>query len=54
MGSPLQVSTAAMYKATADDRGTIQALARQLDKAREDGQHALGPILTHISNIALP
>ncbi|KAF8131721.1 hypothetical protein K438DRAFT_1788226 [Mycena galopus ATCC 62051] len=26
-----------MYQATADDRGTVQALARQLDKAQEDG-----------------
>ncbi|KAJ6501497.1 hypothetical protein C8R47DRAFT_1107562 [Mycena vitilis] len=36
-GSPLQLSTEAMYNATADDRGTIQALARQLDKVAEDG-----------------
>ncbi|KAJ6517961.1 hypothetical protein C8R47DRAFT_1062533 [Mycena vitilis] len=33
----ITLSTEAMYNATADDRGTIQALARQLDKVAEDG-----------------
>ncbi|KAJ6450039.1 hypothetical protein C8R47DRAFT_336404 [Mycena vitilis] len=33
----MRKSAEAMYRATADDRGTIQALARQLDKAQEDG-----------------
>lgn len=36
--SPMRKSAEAMYKATADDRGTIQALARQLDEAQEDGE----------------
>jgi hypothetical protein len=27
-----------MYHATADDRGTVQALARDLDTAQEDGK----------------
>ncbi|KAJ7749137.1 hypothetical protein B0H16DRAFT_1461303 [Mycena metata] len=36
-GSPMHQSAESMYRATADDRGTIQALARQLDKAQEDG-----------------
>ncbi|KAF7367759.1 hypothetical protein MSAN_00839900 [Mycena sanguinolenta] len=37
--SPMYKSAEAMYKATSDDRGTIQALARQLDKAHEDGMY---------------
>lgn len=36
--SPLQQSIAAMYRATADDRGTVQALSRDLDEANKDGQ----------------
>ncbi|KAL4258273.1 hypothetical protein AB1N83_009184 [Pleurotus pulmonarius] len=30
-------SVAAMYRATSDDRGTVQALAREVDEATEDG-----------------
>jgi hypothetical protein len=26
-----------MYRASADDRGTVQALAQELDKAQEEG-----------------
>lgn len=33
----LQHSIAAMYDATADDRGTVQALARELDDTQQDG-----------------
>ena len=29
----------AMYKASADDRGTVQTLSRELDEAREDGAY---------------
>ena len=36
--SPLHHSVAAMYRATADDRGTIQGLARELDEAHGDGK----------------
>lgn len=33
-----------MYKASADDRGTVQALAHELDEAQEAGmQHLSGP-----------
>lgn len=32
-----QNSINAMYHATADDRGTVQALARELDDADKDG-----------------
>lgn len=32
-----QNSINAMYRATADDRGTVQALARELDDANTDG-----------------
>lgn len=32
-----QDAVAAMFEASADDRGTVQALARQLDSAHEDG-----------------
>lgn len=35
--SPIHKSITAMYSATADDRGTVQALARELDEANEDG-----------------
>lgn len=31
-------AVAAMYRASADDRGTIQALSKELDMAREDGE----------------
>ena len=30
----------AMYRASADDRGTVQALAQELDKAQEEGSSA--------------
>ncbi|KAJ6479999.1 hypothetical protein C8R47DRAFT_1074460 [Mycena vitilis] len=54
--SPMRKSAEAMYRATADDRGTIQALARQLDKAQEDGgvdfelsaKFSIGPVPTHV------
>jgi hypothetical protein len=32
-----QAAVAAMFEASADDHGTVQALARQLDSAHEDG-----------------
>lgn len=32
-------SVAAMYRATSDDRGTVQALAREVDEATEDGTY---------------
>ncbi len=32
-----QEAVAAMFEASADDRGTVQALARDLDAANEDG-----------------
>jgi hypothetical protein len=28
-----------MYRASADDRGTVQNLSRELDEAHEDGRH---------------
>lgn len=34
-----QTSIDAMYRATAYDRGTVQALARELDDAEIDGMH---------------
>ncbi|KAJ7088239.1 hypothetical protein C8R44DRAFT_947747, partial [Mycena epipterygia] len=37
VGSALREAVELMYHATADDRGTVQALARDLDTAREDG-----------------
>ncbi|KAF7371377.1 hypothetical protein MSAN_00774200 [Mycena sanguinolenta] len=60
-GSPLHRSAEAMYHATSDDRGTIQALARQLDKAHEDGgivfqlspKFSIGPVSAEIFNCAL-
>jgi hypothetical protein len=33
----LQAAVAARFKASADDRGTVQALAKELDEAQEDG-----------------
>lgn len=36
----LQHSISQMYRATNDDRGTVQALARQLDETDEDGRLA--------------
>lgn len=33
----VQASVSAMYRATADDRGTVQALARELDDVTADG-----------------
>lgn len=30
-----------MYHATADDRGTVQALASDLDEAQQDGAYIL-------------
>jgi hypothetical protein len=33
----LQEAIQVMYRASADDRGTVQALAKDLDAAREDG-----------------
>jgi len=33
----LQAAVAAMFKASTDDHGTIQALAKELDEAQEDG-----------------
>ncbi|KAF7377366.1 hypothetical protein MSAN_00157800 [Mycena sanguinolenta] len=35
-GSELQRAIQVMYRASADDRGTVQALSRELDAARED------------------
>lgn len=32
---------AAMYRASADDRGTVQALSKELDEAQEDGKYFL-------------
>lgn len=32
-----------MFDASADDRGTVQALARELDEVNEDGKHAIMP-----------
>ena len=38
----LQICLTSMYKATADDRGTVQGLARELDDATADGKlHSL-------------
>lgn len=37
--SYIQNSIDTMYKATADDRGTVQALARELDDAQVDGTY---------------
>lgn len=37
MGSELREAVQAMYHASEDDRGTVQALARELDTVREDG-----------------
>jgi hypothetical protein len=37
VGSELRTAVEIMYGATADDRGTVQALARELDVARENG-----------------
>ncbi|KAJ7814371.1 hypothetical protein B0H13DRAFT_1924870 [Mycena leptocephala] len=37
VGSELREAVEIMYHATADDRGTVQALARDLDTAQEDG-----------------
>ncbi|KAF8155108.1 hypothetical protein K438DRAFT_2026517 [Mycena galopus ATCC 62051] len=37
VGSELRRAVELMYHATADDRGTVQALARELDTARENG-----------------
>ncbi|KAJ7143704.1 hypothetical protein C8R44DRAFT_724739 [Mycena epipterygia] len=37
VGSELRDAVEIMYNATADDRGTVQALARELDAARENG-----------------
>ncbi|KDQ55237.1 hypothetical protein JAAARDRAFT_196089 [Jaapia argillacea MUCL 33604] len=39
--SDIRLVVDAMYKASADNRGTVQALARDLDEAREDGGVAL-------------
>ncbi|KAF7348324.1 hypothetical protein MSAN_01786200 [Mycena sanguinolenta] len=36
VGSELRDAVAVMYNATDDDRGTVQALARELDAARQD------------------
>lgn len=36
-----QTSIDAMYRATTDDRGTVQALARELDDADMDGARIL-------------
>jgi hypothetical protein len=33
----LRDAVSAMYRASADDRGTVQSLSRELDDAREDG-----------------
>jgi hypothetical protein len=33
----MQAMVQAMYEASSDDRGTVQALARELDKAHQDG-----------------
>ncbi|KAJ7583887.1 hypothetical protein C8J56DRAFT_1166808 [Mycena floridula] len=35
-GSPLRLAVETMYKASADDRGTVQNLARDLDEVNED------------------
>lgn len=37
--SPLHRTVVAMYEASADDRGTVQALARDLDEAQQDGKY---------------
>ncbi|KAJ7834061.1 hypothetical protein B0H14DRAFT_2591119 [Mycena olivaceomarginata] len=37
VGSELRQAVELMYNATADDRGTVQALARELDAVGEDG-----------------
>jgi hypothetical protein len=34
-----------MFKASSDDRGTVQALAKELDEAREDGMQGSHSIL---------
>lgn len=36
----IQQSINQMYHATADDRGTVQALARELDDANKDGKNS--------------
>ncbi|KAJ7757939.1 hypothetical protein B0H16DRAFT_1822615 [Mycena metata] len=59
--SPLAKSVETMYKATNDDRGTVQALARQLDKAQEDGgidfqlspKFSIGPVDSDIFHLTL-
>lgn len=43
----LQHSISQMYRATADDRGTVQALARQLDETDEDGMHVISASSEH-------
>ncbi|KAL6307236.1 hypothetical protein BKA93DRAFT_926583 [Sparassis latifolia] len=37
--SELHLAVEAMYKASADDRGTVQALAHDLDEVRQDAQY---------------
>lgn len=36
-----------MYKSSTDDRGTVQALAREVDEANTDDLSSSGPI-THV------
>lgn len=38
-------SIATMYQATADDRGTVQALARELDSVNEDGKYIMPSLI---------
>lgn len=38
----MQLSVKAMFAASADDRGTVQALAHELDEAQADGKAYLG------------
>lgn len=39
LDSPIAKSIQTMYSATADDRGTVQALAKELDEVNEDGNY---------------
>lgn len=40
-----QLAAALMFSASDDDRGTVQALARDIDKAHEDG---MSPCLSQV------
>ncbi|KAJ7816338.1 hypothetical protein B0H13DRAFT_1923633 [Mycena leptocephala] len=53
VGSELRQAVEIMYRATDDDRGTVQALARELDAAQEDAPELYFALLSHLQ-IRLP